>query len=129
MRMVPTSTLALLLALGCAAPTPRPAAEAAADSTPPRLENRVWARLDSAGVPTGALYTFLGEGSLVIASPTGTPMVGTWSRNGDSMVLVEEGVGYQTDIVRLDPGELLLRSHNPGGTIEIRLVPADSTHP
>jgi len=117
----------------CAPPAPESAPGGAATEpardAAPRLENRVWARVDSAGVPTGELYAFLGEGSLVIASTTGTPSVGAWTRAGSGLTLTEEGVGYDTEILRLDHGELLLRSHNPGGTLDLRFVPADSSHP
>jgi hypothetical protein len=95
----------------------------------PRLENRVWARVDSTGVPTGELYVFLGEGSLVIASTAGTPSVGAWTRAGGGLTLTEEGIGYDTEILRLDHGELLLRSHNPGGALDLRFLPADTSHP
>lgn len=121
---------ALLAVGGCAGPAPEPAAEApAATVLPPRIENRVWARVDSAGAPTGELYAFLGQGTLVIASTTGTPLLGSWTRDGDGLRLVEEGTGYDTEILRLDHGELLLRSHHPGGTLELRLVPADTSYP
>jgi len=51
------------------------------------------------------------------------------TRAGSGLTLTEEGVGYDTEILRLDHGELLLRSHNPGGTLDLRFVPADSSHP
>jgi hypothetical protein len=127
-------SFALVLCLiACAPPAPEPVAVGAtgepARAAAPRLENRVWARVDSAGRPTGELYTFLGEGTLVIASAAGTPMLGAWSRAGSGLTLVEDGVGYDTDIVHLRHGELLLRSHNPGGTLDLRFVPADTSHP
>jgi hypothetical protein len=126
--------VAPLLGTGCYTPAPEPpagdvATAAAQASPPPRLENRVWARVDSAGSPTGELYAFLAEGTLVIASPSGTPLVGSWSRDGGGIVLVEDGQRHETDVVRLEPGELVLRSHHPGGTLDLRFVPADSSHP
>jgi hypothetical protein len=38
--------------------------------------------------------------------------------------MTEEGIAYPTDIVAQDAGHLTLRSHNPGGVVEIALVAA-----
>jgi len=43
------------------------------------------------------------------------------------VVMVEESIAYPTDILHLDEKEFRIRSNNPGGSVEIRLVRADSS--
>ncbi len=71
----------------------------------------------------------LSEGTLVVTSPNGTPTLGTWSTNGGTLTMVEEGLSYQVDILRLSETEFRIRSNNPGGSVEIRLVPAEAVGP
>jgi hypothetical protein len=92
--------------------------------TPPSFENRVWRVADSTGMTPGQLVVLLSEGTLVIASPTSTPMVGRWSRTADGPTFIEDGLSYRIDILALTPGEFRIRSHNPGTPVDTRLVPA-----
>lgn len=106
------------------APTPAPSALISAQSvTPPTFVNRVWQTTPAAGTPP-QYYVFVAEGTLLIASSTGTPMVGRWVRAGDGLTMVEEGREYPTDIVALSADALHLRSHNPGAPVDIHLVAA-----
>jgi hypothetical protein len=124
------SPLALSLALlapACApacAPAPAPAPPAAATSAPATFVNRVWEVAESSAVAPGHLSIFLAEGTLVVASPTGTPSLGRWSRSGEGLTMIEGGISYATDIVALSADEFRIRSHNPGTAVDIRLVPA-----
>ena len=117
-----------LLAAGCAPPPAPPGAAApaapAASSAPATFVNRVWEVAESSAVAPGQLYIFLSEGTLVVASPTGTPSLGRWSRTGEGLTMIEDGISYATDIVALSADEFRIRSHNPGTTVDIRLVPA-----
>lgn len=124
-----------LLSAACTAPQPPAAAPGTSGApvalvaqpavTPPTFINRVWQTTPAAGGPP-QYYVFLAEGTLVIASSTGTPMVGRWSRAGEGLVMVEDGRDYPTDIVSLSADTLHLRSHNPGAPVDIHLVPADT---
>lgn len=124
-----------LLLTGCAEPstTPAPAGPAASEAPPvstqpaakPDFVNRVWSVASSSAVEPGTLYVFLSEGTLVIASPQTRPMLGSWKRSGEGLILVEESIEYPTDILKLDAGSFVIRSHNPGPPVDISLVPAD----
>ena len=109
------------LAVACGPSSSPPPAPSAA----PTFVNRVWRVAESSAVAPGQLYVFLSEGTLVVASSTGTPALGRWSRSGAGLTLVEEGQSYPTDIVSLTADEFRIRSHNPGPAVDIRLVPAD----
>lgn len=99
--------------------------ERAADD-PLSFVNKVWQASDSTGVAPGTIYVFLSEGTLLITSSREKPMVGTWKRDGDKLTMVEEGVPYKVDVLHLSAEEFRIRSNNPGGAVEIRLVPASS---
>jgi hypothetical protein len=88
--------------------------------------NKVWRVHESSSVAPGMLYVFLSEGTLVIASPNGKPALGRWKYEGGTFAMVEEGIPYKTDILKLSKDEFKIRSNNPGGPVEITLVPADS---
>ncbi|MGH8770286.1 MAG: hypothetical protein ACREV2_03770 [Burkholderiales bacterium] len=81
---------------------------------------------ESSGVAPGTLYVFLGEGTLVIASPNGKPALGMWKYENAALIMVEEGIPYQVDVVKLSKDEFRIRSNNPGKPVEITLIPADS---
>lgn len=115
-------------------PTPEaapPAADAgegaavAASDPAAALAGKVW-RVErrSDGGEVGATYAFLADGTLVVDSPNGTPATGSWAVDGGALSLTEEGVTYPTDLVVRDADHLTLRSHNPGGVVEIALVRA-----
>jgi hypothetical protein len=112
-----------VLSAGACSPR-QPESRERASGQPASFVNRVWMAAESTGVQQGQLYVFLSDGSMVIASREGTPSLGYWSRDSLGLVLVEDGIPYATDIVELTPDEFRIRSHNPGGEVEIRLVPA-----
>ncbi len=89
--------------------------------------NRVWRVAESTDVAPGLLCVFLSEGTLVFASPNGKPALGTWNHNGRSLTMVEEGIPYTVDILRLSKTEFRIRSQNPGGVVETRFVPAEES--
>ena len=88
-----------------------------------RIVNRVWQVASSTAVAPGQLYTFLADGTLLIASANGTPLVGSWSYAPGALTLVEE-VTHKAEILHSSDTELRLRSINPGGTVDINLVRA-----
>jgi hypothetical protein len=90
----------------------------------PAFVDKVWrVQSSSAGEP-GSTYAFLADGTLLIDAPHGTPMRGQWRYDGGKLVMIEEGVAYPTDIVKLDATTFQIRSHNPGGAVDIALVVA-----
>ena len=108
-----------------AQPTASPApASDAAEATKPEFAGKVWRVQSSTAGEPGSTYAFLADGTLVIDSPHGTPMHGKWSYDDGKLVMTEEGVAYPTDIVALDADTFQIRSHNPGGVVDITLVPA-----
>lgn len=122
-------TALALLALACSRPPdPPPIAPAtrSASERPASFVNRVWRVARSSAVADGTLYAFLSDGTLVITSPGNKPMLGSWSRSDDGLVMVEESIPYRVDILTLDDDELVIRSHNPGAPVDIAMVPADS---
>lgn len=112
------------------APTPVEPAPPAGDTSPPPdpasvLGGKVWrAERRSDGGEVGSTYAFLADGTLVVDSPNGTPMTGRWAASGDALSMTEEGITYPTDLVVRDADHVTLRSHNPGGIVEIALVRA-----
>lgn len=88
----------------------------------PAFVDKVWRAEAPSAVEPGTTYAFLGDGTLVIDSPNGTPMYGSWNYDNDKLTMTEEGVAYPTDILKLDTGTFQIRSHNPGGAVEIALV-------
>lgn len=98
--------------------TPSPA------TTTPAFVDKVWRVAASSAQQPGTTYTFLSGGALVIESPGGTPMTGAWRQVDGQLTMVEEGIAYPTDIVEFDAAHLVLRSHNPGGSVLIPLVAA-----
>jgi hypothetical protein len=86
--------------------------------------NKVWRVSESASVAPGTLYVFLSEGTLVITSPNSEPALGTWKYEGGRLTMVEDGVPYKVDVLKLSQDEFKIRSNNPGEPVEISLVPA-----
>jgi len=99
-------------------------APAAPAVTPAAFVDKVWKVKSSGAVEADTVYAFLSGGTLVIDSPHGTPMHGKWSFEGGKLTMIEEGIAYPTDILKLDDSELHLRSHNPGQPVDIMLVAA-----
>jgi hypothetical protein len=80
-------------------------------------------------VAPGTLYVFLSEGTLLITSPNSKPALGTWKYEGGALTMVEEGIPYKVDILRLSKDEFRIRSNNPGQPVEITLVPGRLPYP
>ncbi len=91
------------------------------DTATPAFVDKVWRVGASTTLQPGTTYSFLGDGTLVIDAPGGTPMTGSWRQVDGQLTMVEEGIAYPTDIVTMDTGHLVLRSHNPNGSVLIRL--------
>lgn len=99
-------------------PMPSPA------NVKPGFINKVWEVSLSSGVAPGTLYAFLSDGTLVVTSPNSKAAFGAWTYTNGKLTMIEEAQEYKTDILSLTQDELRLKSHNPGGSIEILLVPA-----
>ena len=107
-------------------PAATPAAEPAPEPLPPAAEasfaDVVWRADTGSGVEIGTTYTFKSDGTLVVDSPSGTPMTGAWKLVDGKLTMTEESIDYPTDVVAQDPEHLHLRSNNPGGAVELILV-------
>ena len=102
------------------APADAPADASMADAPP--FAGKTWRVVESEGVQPGTTYAFVDDGTLVIDSGAGNPPGhGKWRWEGGKLTIEEDGVAYPTDVLRADAGHLELRSHNPGGTLDIKL--------
>ena len=106
---------------GAAMPSASPAS-----SAKPGFVNKVWEVSLSTGVAPGMLYVFLSDGTLVMTSPNSKPALGAWTYRDGAFTMIEESQEYKTDILALSNDEFRIRSNNPGGSIEITMVPAKS---
>jgi hypothetical protein len=88
----------------------------------PAFVNTRWRADAGSGVAPGTRYTFQGDGTLLVEAPGGTPATGAWRYVEGALTMTEEGIDYPTDIVAQDPEHVHLRSHNPGGVVELLLV-------
>jgi len=104
--------------------TPAVAPTKAGAAPAPVFVDIPWKVSDSPGGQAGATYTFARDGTLTIDAPGGTPSTGRWSYAGGKLTMTEDGVAYPTDIVSLDGSHFVIRSHNPGGVVEIAMVAA-----
>ena len=105
---------------------PASSGDSATPADPERvLAGKVW-RVErrSDGGDIGSTYAFLADGTLVVDGPHGTPMTGSWRADGGALSMTEEGIAYPTDLVVRDADHVTLRSHNPGGVVELALVHA-----
>ena len=94
-------------------------------STTPRLGDTTICNVEHVETGNCLSYAFLEDGALVIHSPNGTPMTGSWAVSDDGKLsMTEEGITYPTDLVVHDAEHITLRSHNPAGVVEIALVRA-----
>lgn len=111
----------------CSRPPAPPAKQTAKEpvDSAVSLVNRVWKVTQSSSGEPGTLYTFLWDGTLVIASAHGKPALGQWRPDGDGLTVIEEGRPYRADILRLTREEFSIRLHNPGEPVEITFAPAD----
>lgn len=103
-----------------------PAAQQAAAAGKPGFVNKVWEVSLSTGVAPGMLYVFLSDGTLVMTSKNSTPAFGAWAYQGGALTMTEDGQTYKVDILGLSNEEFRIRSNNPGGSVEIAMVPAKS---
>lgn len=122
------SIAVLLLAAACSR-EPETAPVAAVPATPPAsvkpgFINKVWEVSVSTGVAPGTLYAFLSDGTLVITSPNSKAAFGAWTYTNGALTMIEESQEHKVDILKLSNEELRLKSNNPGGSVEILLVPA-----
>lgn len=120
--------LGLLSACGKTEPV-TPVANSPASETRPTFVNKVWRVSESTGMSPGQLVVFLSDGTLVFASGNSEPAFGQWRSEKGALTMVEEGIAYPTDILGLSSSEFRIRSHNPGGTVETRFVPAEGDTP
>lgn len=110
-----------------ARPVPARPGNSAKPPTPastPAFADKVWHVAPASAQEPGTTYIFFGDGVLVVDAPHGTPMRGRWSYVDGRLTMTEEGVTYPTDVLAMDAGHLRLRSHNPGGSVDIVLVAA-----
>ncbi|GGK00836.1 hypothetical protein [Pseudomonas matsuisoli] len=97
---------------------------AACDAEQATYVDRVWQVKASSAVQPGTLYTFLSEGTLVIASKGNKPALGRWQQDANGLTMIEDGQPYRIEILELEPALWRIRSHNPGAPVDITLVPA-----
>lgn len=107
-----------------AEPAPAPAPPASAEPAVPAFVGKVWEVKSSSAVEPGTQYSFLADGTLVIASKNGPPGYGKWIYENGALTMIEEGISYPTDILKLEAGTFEIRSHNPGEPVTIVLAPA-----
>ena len=100
------------------------AATAATDAGTPAFADRVWRVTASSAVEAGSTYTFLGDGTLLMDSPNGTPSTGSWRYADGRLTMIEEGIAYPVDIVLLQDNRFTIRSNNPGGAVMIEMSAA-----
>lgn len=91
---------------------------------PPAFANTVWRVAAPSGIEAGALYVFLSDGSLLIASDHGTPSLGRWRSDGDTLTLVEEGIPHAAAILRRTADSLSIRFPGPGDPLLVTFVRA-----
>jgi hypothetical protein len=97
------------------------AAAAGGAADPVRFVDRVWKVVESPTVAKGQLYVFLSEGTLVVASPTGTPQIGRWSVEDGRLEMIEGGIARAVDVIVATESALRLRIGDPGDGVELRL--------
>lgn len=108
---------------------PRPAAATPTDGPGASFVNIVWEVRESTQVEAGELRVFLSDGTLVMASPHGSPAFGSWSAPGGRLTITEEGRPYEAEILALTDSEFRIRMLSPGEPVEILFVPAGHPQP
>jgi hypothetical protein len=116
----------LVVAACSSGQAPEPPAGVPAASTV-SFVNKVWEVSQSSSVAPGTLYVFLSDGTLVITSQKSRPSLGTWKQAAGLLTMVEEGISYRVNVVKLTADEFVIISNNPGRAVEITLVPAPSS--
>ena len=112
------------LIAACSPPAPSEQTPTETPSTAKSFVNRVWRVQSSNTIAPGQLYVFLSEGTLVIASPNGTPALGSWKQQDQTFTMVEEGITYPVEILELTQDRFRIRMRNPGEPVEMTLEPA-----
>ena len=130
LRRLAFAVAACLLLSSCSErPAPaKPGSGEKADSAV-SFVNKVWRVSESSGVAPGTLYVFLSEGTLVITSPNSKPALGRWKYEDKALTMVEEGIPYKIDVLKLSKHQFRIRSNNPGEPVNITLVPAEVPSP
>ncbi|HEX7878494.1 MAG TPA: hypothetical protein VF720_03745 [Candidatus Eisenbacteria bacterium] len=126
LRMRVASLLVLVLSLaGCTAPAKKEDSPHAQKSpgAVADFRDRVWRVTESNGVEPGMTYIWKSDGTLAIASPHGTPAFGTWRRNGQRLIMVEEDIEYPVDILESTADHFRIVINNPGTPTELTMVP------
>ena len=123
------AAIVIVLVSGCTDRTGSAEPRQAETIARPTFINKVWRVSESSAVARGTLYAFLSDGTLLITSEHSKPALGTWTHAGGVLTMVEESIPYKVDILNLSAAEFRIRSHNPGGAVEIRMVPADDVPP
>ncbi len=95
-----------------------------ADAGRPAFVDRVWRVTSSSAVAAGSTYTFLGDGTLLMETPGGTPASGQWHYADGQLTMTEENITYPVDIVLLQDNRFTIRSNNPGGAVMIEMTAA-----
>jgi hypothetical protein len=86
--------------------------------------NRVWTKEETAELP-GVMRIFLSDGTLVSDSCWETHRLSDWKQVSDTKISWnEDGMDINADIVKLSPGELVLKLNLVGGAVEERYVAA-----
>lgn len=122
-----------LLVSGCAGPEPPGGApretsapapsSAAVTDTVPGFANTVWKVARSTAGDPGALYVFLSDGTLLIASAHGTPALGQWRQSGDSLTMIEDGLRHPVTVRSQSADSFDITMMSPGDPVEIHFVP------
>ena len=128
-RPAPSAPARAPAATSSMTPSAPPTTAPATTDTAPAFVDTVWRAGTNTGVEAGSTYTFRRDGTLRMTAPHGTPSTGRWRYENGKLTMVEEGVAYPTDIVSQDATHLVLRSHNPGGSLEIALVADAAARP
>jgi hypothetical protein len=86
--------------------------------------NKVWKVNKSNSIAAGQIYVFISDGTLAMTSPNGKPAFGSWTYKDGNLTMVEEGIPYKVDILKLSKDEFNIKINDPGKGVEIEFVPA-----
>lgn len=129
-RTLGSLLVALLAVAGCSAKNSSQTVsggettQKASPGAPASFVNRVWVVAESKQVALGELRVFLSEGTLVMASPHGTPALGKWRHDAGRLTITEEGREYQVEILELSQDVFHIQIHGPGEPVDIRFQSA-----
>jgi hypothetical protein len=103
------------------APSSKPGA--LAETAVPEFANRVWKVAKGSTGDPGTYYVFLSDGSMLIASPHGTPSLASWHYSGEVLTMVEEGLPHPATVLQSTPDTLAIRIVGSGEPVEMTFVP------